>query len=115
MGHITIDAVTAKKTEAQELLTLTDYLSHLKLRQAESLLGPDGRRLIREGGKFDVEPDRVTLAPNHFILEHPVGGVRVNIVINNSLRERIELCCSECGSQPCEHKGTALAYILEEK
>ena len=49
--------------------TLKDRLSHLSFAQACKLLGPQGKALILEGGKFDINlPDQVTLDEDHFRL-----------------------------------------------
>lgn len=39
------------------MINLKDKLSHLTFREACKLLGPEGGRLIREGGKYDVDID----------------------------------------------------------
>jgi hypothetical protein len=35
------------------MIPLRDRLSHLTYRQASKLLGPEGEKLIRQGGKYD--------------------------------------------------------------
>lgn len=108
--------MSAKKTESSEHRTLSDYLSHLKLRQAEALLGPKGKQLLRDGGKHEVEFKNLSLTAHTFIMQlPPPEDVRVVIVLNDSRHQRIDLTCSACGTEACEHKGTALSIILEEK
>ncbi|MEJ2661238.1 MAG: SNF2-related protein, partial [Desulfobacteraceae bacterium] len=93
--------------------TLKDRLSHLSFTQACKLLGPQGKALILEGGKFDINlPDQVALSENRFRLT--LGNVRVDISLNSAKRKRIDLHCSAC-SGACEHQGAALSLILEEK
>ena len=75
-----------KKPNPRTSVTLTDYLSHLKLRQAEVWLGPDGKKLLRECGKFDVEVDMVSLTPECFDMDHREGS-RVSAVLNDALRD----------------------------
>ncbi len=93
--------------------TLKDRLSHLSFAQACKLLGPQGKSLIMEGGKFDIDPtDQVYLDKNRFRLT--LGNVRVDIALNSDKKERMHLQCSAC-SGACEHQGAALSLILEEK
>jgi len=37
------------------MITLKDKLSHLTYQQACRLLGPQGKQLIMDGGKYDIE------------------------------------------------------------
>ena len=37
------------------MITLKDKLSHLSYTQACKLLGPQGKQLIQEGGKYDID------------------------------------------------------------
>jgi superfamily II DNA or RNA helicase len=93
--------------------TLKDRLSHLSFAQACKLLGPQGKALILEGGKFDIDlPDQVALNEDRFCLT--MGHVRVDISLNSGKRKRMHLRCSTC-SGACEHQGAALSLILEEK
>jgi len=46
-------------------ITLKDRLSHLTYRGACKLLGPEGDRLIRQGGKYHIDIDeQVTWGTN---------------------------------------------------
>lgn len=93
--------------------TLKDRLSHLSFAQACKILGPRGKSLIMEGGKFDIDPaDQVFLDENRFCLT--LGHARVDISLNSGKRKRMHLRCSAC-SGACEHQGAALSLILEEK
>jgi len=98
--------------------TLADHLSHLHLREAEKLLGAEGRRLIREGGRFEVSsPEEYSLTDDAFVLDqrgHPFGE-RVEIRLEDAAKSGLELICSGCGAEPCIHKGAALSFLLEEK
>jgi len=92
--------------------TLMDRLSHLSFAQACKLLGPRGKSLIMEGGRFDINlADQVRLDKNRFRLT--LGDVRVDISLNSD-KKRLHLRCSAC-SGACEHQGAALSLILEEK
>lgn len=92
-------------------------MSHMKLRQAEELLGAEGKRLLMEGGREDIESsnEEVRLTKEAFILDHAATGAKVTIRLNGARRGRLELLCSNCGGEPCTHKGTALSFVLEEK
>ncbi|MFY9943489.1 MAG: DEAD/DEAH box helicase [Desulfobacterales bacterium] len=93
--------------------TLRDKLSHLSFLQACKLLGPQGRELIMEGGKFEIDLDeQVTLDDHHFRLD--LEGAVVAIGLRDDKRQRIDLGCSLCEGA-CEHQGAALSLILEEK
>jgi ERCC4-related helicase len=93
--------------------TLRDKLSHLSFLQACKLLGPRGKELILEGGKFEIDLyAQVALDDRHFrlTLEEAV----VEIGLRNDKRQRFNLCCSVC-SGACVHQGAALSLVLEEK
>jgi hypothetical protein len=63
--------------------TLKDRLSHLSFTQACKLLGPRGKALILEGGKFDIDlTDQVTLDEDYFRLT--LGTVRVEFSLNSA-------------------------------
>ena len=62
--------------------TLKDSLSHLSFIQACKLLGPRGKSLIMQGGRFDINlADQVSLEQNRFRLT--LGNVRVDISLNS--------------------------------
>ena len=59
-------------------ITLKDRLSHLTYRGACKLLGPEGDRLIRQGGKYHIDIDeQVTWGTN--------PGQTVTIVVGREL------------------------------
>ncbi|MHB8973418.1 MAG: DEAD/DEAH box helicase [Pirellulaceae bacterium] len=108
--------------QKRRVRTLRDRLSHLNPPQADKLLGPDGKRLIRSGAKHlqHVEIDRdVYLRGDLFRLTLPHAGgkdrpIRVTITLRSDHLRR--LCCNcDCCDGVCEHIGAALAFILEEK
>lgn len=95
------------------MLKLKDKLSHLSYIQACKLLGPQGKRLILQGGKYDIDPfDQVTLNNRRFSLK--IEGARVDIVLDPARPGRLKIGCSAC-PVVCEHQGAALSLILEEK
>ncbi len=94
-------------------LGLGDRLSHLTYAQACKLLAPHGKDLLTAGGAIEVDVDaQVELARDRFVLTLFDAKVTIGLSDENRLRLRIE--CSVC-TQPCEHAGTALSLILEEK
>ncbi|MBN1959927.1 MAG: DEAD/DEAH box helicase, partial [Deltaproteobacteria bacterium] len=103
-------------TKHRSELTLKDILSRLTYRAACKLLGPDGERLIRQGGKFDITNiDTQVIFDNEiFRLDLGFGEVFASISLADNARQRLHLQCSVCTSA-CEHVGAALALILEEK
>jgi superfamily II DNA or RNA helicase len=93
--------------------TLRDKLSHLSFLQACKLLGPQGRELIMEGGKFEIDLyAQVTLDDRHFRLD--LEEAVVTIGLSNDKRQRFDLRCSFCNGA-CVHQGAALSLVLEEK
>jgi hypothetical protein len=93
--------------------TLRDKLSHLSYIQACKLLGPRGKSLIIEGGKFDINlHEQVLLSDQRFSLT--IEDAVVEIRLSNDKRQRFDMRCSRC-NQVCVHQGAALSLILEEK
>ena len=93
--------------------TLRDKLSHLSFMQATKLLGPRGRELIMEGGKFEIDLyEQVTMGDQDFRLA--IEEANVTIGLSNDKRQRFDMNCSVCSSA-CVHQGAALSLVLEEK
>jgi len=99
---------------AKKELTLKDRLSRLTFAQACKLLGPDGNKLIMQGGKFDITSieENVYLGDDLFRLS--VRGAVVTITLMAQARKRLHFNCNKCETV-CEHVGAAFALILEEK
>jgi len=94
-------------------ITLKDRLSHLTYREARKLLGPEGERLIRQGGKYPIDIDeQVTWEQDLFRLN--LGDAIVTFSLNHEKPKSLHFACSECISA-CEHLGAAFSFILEEK
>lgn len=93
--------------------TLTDILSHLSFLQAAKLLGENGKALILQGGKYEIDPaDQVQLDEARFVLTLPDAEVR--IILDPHRPKQLNLSCNRC-TVACAHQGAALALILEEK
>ncbi len=111
-------AVAAEK----RVRTLRDRLSHLSYAQACKLLGVDGKKLLRSGGRYqdniDLDRDvylrgdlfRLILQP----LQANASPVRVTITQKADRRGRLCCNCDSC-SGVCEHVAAALSLVLEEK
>lgn len=99
---------------AKKELTLKDRLSRLTFTQACKLLGPEGNKLIMQGGKFEITSieDNVYLGDDLFRLS--VDGAVVMITLMSQAPKRLHFNCNKC-QKLCEHVGAAFALILEEK
>lgn len=95
------------------MITLKDILSHLSYSEGCKLLGTDGKRLIMDGGKYEIDIDeQVTFTEQRFELNLPEAVV--TIAIDPAKKKRLNLSCSAC-TAPCQHQGAAISLILEEK
>jgi superfamily II DNA or RNA helicase len=100
-------------TKPSHRLTLRDRLSRLDFMQACKLLGPEGRRLIQLGGKWDIVlADHVYLQGDLFRVSFPGAVVTMTLVAD--ARQRLHWNCTAC-DVPCEHAGAAFSLVLEEK
>lgn len=93
-------------------LTLRDKLSHLTYTQACRLLGAEGKQLLLEGGRFDLDMTDVKLSPH--VLTARVQGATVRVFLHNAANRGLTFSCSQC-DQACEHAGATFSSILEEK
>ena len=100
-------------TKPSAELSLFDTLSQLDLLRAAKLLGPEGGRLITEGGQYDIDiATQVEFDRSRFRLA--VDSATVTLALSPVARHRLEWHCSACET-PCEHAGAAFSLILEEK
>ncbi len=99
---------------AKKELTLRDRLSRLTPYQAARLLGPEGDKLIIQGGKlgFNSIEENVYLGDDLF--RFSVEGAVVTITLMADAKRRLNFQCDRCQGV-CEHIGAAFALILEEK
>ncbi len=108
--------------QKNRIRTLRDRLSHLSYAQACKLLGPNGKALLRGGGRHlqNVDLDRdVYLRGDLFRLILPSDRpeqppVRVTITQKGDRRGRLCYNCDVCAGV-CEHVAAALSLVLEEK
>ena len=93
--------------------SLKDVLSHITFRKACKLLGTEGERLIRTGGRYDIDIDaQATLTDDAF--RFLMGNALVTITLNAAAEQALCIRCADC-AEPCIHQGAALSLILEEK
>ncbi len=92
---------------------LRDRLSRLSFKQACKLLGPDGARLIRQGGRHEIVIEEQVFQQGD-LFQLRLSDATVSITLMASARDRLHWNCAAC-SEPCEHAGAAFSLILEEK
>ena len=94
-------------------MNLQDILSHLSYREACKLLGPEAERLIRQGGRYEIDVgEQVTWGDN--LLTVRVDGAAVTFSLTSERPKSLLFTCSRC-TKACEHLGAAFSLILEEK
>jgi superfamily II DNA or RNA helicase len=106
-------------TKPENKLKLRDRLSRLSFTQAVKQLGDDGKQLIQQGGKFEIDiQQQVYFAGDLFQLKLPYdsqgNSANVSITLMAQARNRLKWNCTRCNG-PCEHVGAAFSLILEEK
>jgi len=106
-------------TKPEKKLTLRDKLSRLTYLQAVKLLGDNGKELIIQGGKYEIDIEQqVYFRGDLFQLKIPLDGqgntANASITMMAEARNRLKWNCTHCNG-PCEHVGAALSLILEEK
>ena len=93
--------------------SLKDVLSHLTFRKACRVLGAEGDRLIRTGGRYEIDIDaQATLHDDAF--RFVMGNALVTITLDATAEQALCIRCANC-AEPCIHQGAALSLILEEK
>jgi len=95
------------------MINLKDRLSQLTYRQACKLLGPEGEKLIRMGGKHDIEIESQVMWEDG-LLKINFGEATVTFLLAPDMPRSLRFKCSEC-TTTCEHVGAAFSLILEEK
>src|SRR5437870_5104243 len=104
--------------KASGALTLRDRLSRLTFEQASKLLGPEGKKLIQQGGFWDIKvAEDIHLGDDLFRLKFPDNGQPgpiVTITLMAEARDRLHWRCDHCDGA-CAHVGAAFSTILESK
>ncbi len=107
------------RTKPAPALTMRDRMSHLSFEAACKLLGRDGKRLLLQGGAFELETrddlrldDREVAAT--WEKSDPARRATARLVLDPTSPSGLRAACSACTS-PCEHVGGLLAHVLENK
>ena len=95
-------------------IRLRDVLGYLTLLNAEKFLGPRGKELIREGGRwFDIDiTEQVIMDSRRFRVFFPEAVV--TLTLSRKHRGRLRFECTKC-HDACIHVGATFAFILDEK
>lgn len=109
------------KTKSSAQLTLHDRLSRLTIQQAEKWLGPEGKRLLVEAGKeqLDINPADVSWPDDATfqVMLHPAGR-EVVVTLTQARaaagRDGVRWHCSERDDAPA-WVALVLAFVLDEK
>ncbi|MGM0366608.1 MAG: DEAD/DEAH box helicase [Actinomycetota bacterium] len=95
-------------------LTLKDRLSRLTYTRACKLLGPEGKNLIIQGGKFNIDLAGENVYLDDELFRLWVDWAEVTITLSPQAKKYLQFNCSQCRTA-CEHIGAAFALVLEEK
>ncbi|MCP3914090.1 MAG: DEAD/DEAH box helicase [bacterium] len=99
-------------TVKQKDLTLRDRLSRLTYSQTCKLLGPQGKKLLIEGGRWQIPTSAIDIGPHEAVAS--IGDALVRIELRGDRPDHLGWSCSECEAA-CKHGGAVFALILEEK
>jgi SNF2 family DNA or RNA helicase len=95
------------------MINLKDRLSQLTYRKACKLLGTEGERLIRMGGKHDIDIESQVMWEDG-LLKINFGEAVVTFLLTPDMPRSLRFRCSKC-TTTCEHLGAGFSLILEEK
>jgi len=101
-------------------LTIRDRLGQLTIRAAERLLGDQGAKRLRQGGKIEIDvPKAVRLTGDSLFAavpdtELPSRVAQVTIVEMSSKPNGLHLHCDVCKTD-CHHIAATLHMVLESK
>jgi len=94
-------------------MNLFERLSRLNYNQALKLLGVNGKRLLTEGGFYQINiAEQVTLSSN--VLRLSLPDAQVSVVEDERCVDKMRLICSEC-TTVCKHVGAVFSLILDDK
>ena len=91
------------------MINLKDKLSHLTYRQACKLLGAKGEKLIRQGGKYEIDiSEQVILRRNIFQLN--LGEAVITIRLDPEKNQKLNFQCSAwvVPTKQCRFENTAM-------
>ncbi len=106
-------------TRPSHALTMRDRMSHLTFEGACKLLGPQGKRLLLEGGAFELEaPADLRVDDREAVVvwdrSDPSRRTTARLVLDPASRAHLRASCTSC-NVACRHVGGLLAHILENK
>jgi superfamily II DNA or RNA helicase len=108
-----------KSVKPSHKLTLHDRLSRLTFDQACKLLGDEGRKLIMQGSRREIDVrEHVYLGGDLLRVTFPEPGGKVEAVTTLTLmadrKDRLHWNCDRC-FRACEHVGAMFSLVLENK
>jgi len=110
--------MSATAVKPSHLITFHDRLSRLSFEQACKLLGPNGRKLIIEGSKREVDlNEEVFLGGDLFrVTCRGPGGTKAIATLTAAAhtKDRLVWNCDHCEAA-CEHVGALFSVVLEYK
>ncbi len=101
-------------------LTIRDRLGQLTIRAAERLLGEQGAKRLRQGGKIEIDVSKAVRLTGDSLFaaipdsELPSRVAQVTIVEMSSKPNGLHLHCDVCKTD-CHHIATTLHMVLESK
>ena len=123
-GKASNKPVASKAVKKSSHLTLKDRLSRLSYLHAVNLLGPDGKRLLIDGSKFEINiPEHVWLGNDLLRVTFPGEGIGarhgrehavVTLTLLDTARDRLHWKCDSCDAV-CRHIGAVCSMVLESK
>src|SRR6516164_2430246 len=102
-----------------EKLTLHDRLSRLTFEQACKLLGDEGRKLILQGSKRDIDLEEDVYLGGDLLRVRMRGAsgkadAITTLTLKADRKDRLHWSCDQC-FRACEHVGAMFSMVLENK
>lgn len=104
-------------TKPGHKLSFHDRISRLSFAQAAKMLGENGAKLIRAGGKMVVDPaEDIYLAGDLLRVTVRDAGACVNasLTLHPEYTDKLHFNCEACDT-PCVHLGALFSTLLENK
>jgi hypothetical protein len=94
-------------------LTFHDRLSRLTIIQAAKLLGEEGRKLIMQGAKYEIDvKEDVHLSGDLLRVRLPGADAIATLTLLSEAVARLHWNCNRCDTA-CEHVGAMFSMLLE--
>ncbi len=104
-------------TKPSHQITFRDRLSHLNMDLASKLIGPNGRKIIFRGARYETAPgEQVQLDQDELRISFlgESGPFQARIFHNPNARACLDWKCDQCFGA-CEHIGALFSFVLENK